>query len=90
MPQCNRCQDKTELEWYQDYQEKWHLGIKLDINSFRIHKCLTQEKTNQSIRFPDRKGWIKFICECGSEVRQNKKHFISFKSLLLCMDCKRQ
>ena len=87
MTQCNRCQDKTDYEWYEDFQGKWKLGIKLDINNFRPHKCspLQNEKTSSNKR-----NWVDFICEkCGLDVKQNVK-LLKSKSINLCLSCSNQ
>ena len=77
---CKFC-NQENLEWYQDSQDKWKLGIKLDINNFKPHKCSTPQKEEKS----NKRNWIKFNCEkCGSETRQNLK---LMKSINLCIDC---
>lgn len=89
MTKCNRCNDQQEYEWYEDQYGKWKLGIKLDVNNYRQHRCI-QEKSQEpekNVKFPDRRGWIKFICEaCGETVMKSKKHF-STKEPNLCGDC---
>jgi hypothetical protein len=89
MTLCNRCQDRTEYEWYEDHLGKWKLGIKLDVNNYRQHKCIQENprETEKNIRFPDRKGWIEFTCICGSKVKLSKKHF-SPKEILRCNECR--
>ena len=81
MANCKFC-NQDGLEWYQDSQEKWKLGIKLDINNFRQHRCSTPqtpEKPN------NKRNWISFTCEkCGSKVKQNIK---LIKTLNLCVEC---
>ena len=82
MPQCNRCTDKTEYEWYEDFQGKWKLGIKLDINNYRQHKCTPK---NDVIIPNNKRNWIKFNCIlCGKETRQNLK---LIKTLNYCLEC---
>ena len=78
MATCKFC-NQDGLEWYQGNDEKWKLGIKLDINNFRIHICGKEEKTN------NKRNWIIFNCErCGNETRQNVK---LYQSLNLCVEC---
>ena len=80
MPTCKFC-NQDNLEWYQDSQEKWKLGTKLDINSYRKHICPTQEKTG------NKRNWIEFVCKkCGNKTRQNVKLYKS-KTINLCCDC---
>ena len=80
MTACKFC-SQDNLEWYQDSQEKWKLGIKLDINNYRPHRCTTQEKT------PNKRNWVKFSCiRCGCLVKQNIK-LIKSKTINLCSDC---
>jgi hypothetical protein len=82
MPQCNRCNDKTDYEWFQDFQDRWKLGIKLDINNFRPHNCIPQNDTPNNKR-----NWISFICEkCGEKIKQNIK-LVKSKELKLCIEC---
>ena len=82
MTLCNRCNDKTELEWFEDFQGKWKLGIKLDINNYRPHKCVPQNDMPQQ---NNKRNWSNFICEkCQSKTRQNLK---LVKSLNLCLGC---
>lgn len=80
---CKFC-NQDNLEWYQTADEKWKLGIKLDINNFRQHRCSppqTQEKPN------NKRNWVVFECEkCGSETRQNVK---LIKTLNLCISCEK-
>ena len=81
MPTCNRCEDPTNYEWYQDHMERWHLGTKLDVNSYRSHICITQEKTG------NKRNWVKFSCiRCGSMTKQNMKLNKS-KTINLCYEC---
>lgn len=82
MPNCKFCNEQN-LEWYQDAQEKWKLGIKLDINNFRQHKCsIPQNETN------NKRNWITFNCErCGCRTKQNLK---LIKTLNLCLSCSNQ
>ena len=83
MPQCNRCEDKTEYQWF-ELNGKWKLGTELDINSYRVHICTTQEKTG------NKRNWSHFSCTiCGCETRQNAK-LIKPKELNLCLECDRQ
>lgn len=83
MPVCKFC-NQDGLEWYQDSQEKWKLGIKLDINNFRKHICKTS--SDPQIK-NNKRNWISFTCiECGLNVKQNVK-LIKSKTLNLCMDC---
>lgn len=86
MVNCKFC-NQDNLEWYQDFKEKWVLGIKLDVNTFRQHECKTKRQTTQDLRFENRKGWIKFKCICDSEVWLSKKHYTD-KELLRCNECK--
>lgn len=80
MPACKFC-NQDNLEWYQDAQEKWKLGIKLDINNFRPHRCILQNETN------NKRNWIEFTCEkCGNQIKQNVKLYQS-KTLNLCYEC---
>ena len=80
MPACKFC-NQDGLEWYQDSQEKWKLGTKLDINSYRKHICPTQEKTG------NKRNWVKFSCiRCGCETRQNAK---LVKTINLCLGCRK-
>ena len=79
MPACKFC-NQDGLEWYQ-IQDKWKLGIKIDINNYRQHVCLTQEKTG------NKRNWIEFSCiRCGNPTRQNVKSYKP-KELNLCYDC---
>lgn len=79
MPQCNRCDDLTEYEWFENFQGKWRLGTKLDINNYRPHKCVQNDKPN------NKRNWVKFNCKkCGCETRQNLK---LLKDLNLCLEC---
>jgi hypothetical protein len=81
MPQCNRCEDKTDYEWFENFQGRWKLGIKIDINNYRPHICITQEKTG------NKRNWIEFSCiRCGSITKQNVK-LIKPKELNLCIEC---
>jgi hypothetical protein len=81
MPACKFC-NQDNLEWYQDHQDKWKLGIKIDINNYRKHICKTKEETPNNKR-----NWIEFICEkCGNKTRQNVK-LIKPKTINLCYDC---
>ena len=83
MPQCNRCEDKTEYEWFENFQGKWKLGIKLDINNYRPHKCIPKNDIQQG----NKRNWIKFICEkCKRETRRNVK--LDNKDLNLCVECR--
>ena len=81
MATCKFC-NQEGLDWYQDSQEKWKLGIKLDINNYRQHKCNTKE--------PDKKicnarNWITIDCKkCGYYGKQNVK---LHKSLNLSTGC---
>ena len=80
MTACKFCNEQN-LEWYQDSQEKWKLGTKLDINNYRKHICLTQEKTS------NKRNFIKFSCtRCGNIIKQNAKLYKS-KTINLCYDC---
>ena len=80
MPTCKFC-NEGNLEWYQGIDEKWKLGIKLDINNFRKHICITQEKTG------NKRNWIEFSCtRCRCMIRQNVK-LTKPKELNLCYDC---
>jgi len=85
MPTCKFC-NQDNLEWYQDQQDKWHLGLKLDINNYRPHKCSppqTKEVDN------NKRNWVDFECEkCGCIVKQNLK-LVKSKELNLCCDCQR-
>lgn len=81
MPTCKFC-NQEGLEWYQDAQERWKLGIKIDINNFRKHICKTKEEIPNNKR-----NWVVFECEkCYCETRQNIK-LIKSKSLNLCYEC---
>ena len=81
MPTCKFC-NQDGLEWYQDSQEKWKLGIKIDINNFRKHVCNTKEEIPNNKR-----NWIEFICEkCGNRTKQNVKSYKP-KTINLCYDC---
>lgn len=80
MPTCKFC-NQDNLDWYEDHLGKWKLGIKLDINNYRQHKCspIKEEPSNK-------RNWIKFNCKgCGVEIRQNVK---LVKSDSLCIECK--
>lgn len=81
MPSCKFCNEQN-LEWYEDHLGKWKLGIKIDINNFRQHKCsIPQNESN------NKRNWVVFECEkCGSRTKQNVK-LIKSKSLNLCLDC---
>lgn len=83
MVNCKFC-NQDNLEWYQDSQEKWRLGIKIDVNSYKQHRCSppqTKEITN------NKRNWVVFNCEkCGNETRQNIK-LLKPKELNLCYDC---
>ena len=79
--QCKFC-NQDNLEWYQDHQDKWKLGIKLDINNFRPHKCNTQKETSNNTR-----NWTDFECvNCHNKIYQNLKLFKS-KTINLCIEC---
>lgn len=83
MATCKFC-NQSDLEWYQDAQDKWRLGIKLDINNFRQHKCSPpqNEKNNNNKR-----NCVVFNCKkCGKETRQNVK-LVKTKELNLCLEC---
>ena len=83
MPGCKFC-NQDNLEWYQDSQDKWKLGIKIDINNFRKHICKTVETSN------NKRNWIEFTCEkCGNRTKQNVK-LVKSKSINLCYDCDNQ
>ena len=80
---CKFC-NQDNLEWYQDQQDKWKLGIKLDINNFRPHKCSPPqtEKNNNNKR-----NWVDFECvNCHNKILQNLKLFKS-KTINLCIEC---
>lgn len=80
MSSCKFC-NQDGLEWFQENDEKWKLGIKLDINNFRKHICITQEKTG------NKWNWVKFSCiKCGNPTRQNIKLLIS-KTINICYEC---
>ena len=80
---CKFC-NQDNLEWYQDQQDKWKLGIKLDINNFRPHKCSPPQNDKTS---NNRRNWVDFKCEkCGCRTKQNVKLYQS-KELNLCYDC---
>ena len=79
MPQCNRCDDKQDYEWYQDFQDRWKLGIKIDINNYKQHICRKKESNNK-------RNWIEFECKCGNKVRQNTK-LIKSQEILRCSEC---
>ena len=83
MPACKFC-NEPNLEWYQGNDEKWKLGIKLDINNYRQHRCKStqeQEKPN------NKRNWIKFTCtKCGNPTRQNIK-LHKPKTINVCYDC---
>ena len=83
MPICKFC-NHDGLEWYQDSQEKWKLGTKLDINNYRQHRCKSpQEKEKPN----NKRNWIEFNCKkCGNYTRQNVK-LIKSKTINLCLDC---
>lgn len=84
MTLCNRCTDKTEYSWYEDFQGNWKLGILLDVNNYRPHKCIPQNDTPQG---NNKRNWVVFICEsCGMKTRQNIK-LINHKSLNYCIEC---
>ena len=77
MANCKFC-NQENLECYQDAQEKWKLGTKLDINNYRPHKCSPQEESNK-------RNWITINCEkCGRISKQNVK---LMKSLNLNIGC---
>lgn len=86
MVQCKFCSDKTEYDWFQDQQDRWHIGIKLDINNYRPHKC-SQNSDSQKCETNNKRNWSNFICEkCESKTRQNIK-LIKPKELNLCLEC---
>ncbi len=79
MPQCKFCDDKTDFEWFEDFQGKWKLGTKLDINNYRKHTCKPKQETS------NKRNWIQFVCEsCGCDVRRNMQ---LVKGLNVCLDC---
>lgn len=83
MPTCKFC-NQENLEWYEDFQGKWKLGIKIDINNFRVHICTP--KNDPQIK-NNKRNWIIFICEnCKKETRQNVKLYKS-KTINLCYEC---
>ena len=85
MPTCKFC-NQDGLEWYQDSQEKWKLGVKLDINNYRPHKCMVQLPVNGTTT-SNKRNWIYFTCtKCGNKTRQNVKTYKS-KTINLCYDC---
>ena len=82
MPQCNRCTDKTDYEWFEDHTGRWKLGIKIDVNNYRPHTCTPK---NDVLIPNNKRNWIKFNCiSCGKETRQNLK---LIKTLNLCIEC---
>jgi len=87
MTRCNRCKDPLEYEWYQDHMDKWHLGIKLDVNNYRIHKC-NEKIVESKCKYPARQGWIKFTCICGCLTWLSKKHFSDKELNLTCNECR--
>ena len=86
MVNCKFCNEQN-LEWYQRIDEKWKLGIKLDINNFRQHRC-SPPQTQESKS--NKRNWVDFICEkCHSKTKQNVK-IIKPKELNLCLECDNQ
>ena len=84
MPQCKFCDDKTELEWFEDHTGRWRLGIKLDINNYRPHKCIVK---NDNIIVNNKRNWVDFICEiCKNNIKQNVKIYKS-KTINICIEC---
>ena len=84
MPTCKFC-NQENLDWYEDHLGKWRLGIKIDINNFRQHKCQVPPLVT-SVTNSNKRNWIKFNCKgCGVEIRQNVK---LVKSDSLCIECK--
>jgi hypothetical protein len=81
MPTCKFC-NQENLDWYEN-QGRWKLGIKIDINNFRPHKCSPpQDDKNTN----NKRNWVAFTCEgCGEETRQNLK---LVKSDSLCIGSK--
>lgn len=80
MPTCKFC-NQENLDWYEDFRGKWKLGIKIDINNYRPHKCNIQKEESSNKR-----NWIIFTClGCGEEIRQNIK---LVKSDQMCIECK--
>ena len=56
---CNKCEDQTEYELYQDNMEHWRIGLKLDINVYKEHICPKKET-----------GATKYWCfDCGAGIR---------------------
>jgi len=85
MATCKFC-NQDNLEWYQDSQDKWKLGLKLDINNYRPHKCNPPQ--NDKIT-SNKRNWVVFECEkCYTKTYQNLK-LIKTKELNLCLDCDR-
>ena len=81
MVSCKFCNEQN-LEWYQLSNEKWKLGIKIDINNFRLHMCSPKKEESNNSR-----NWVSFICEkCGNYTKQNIK-LIKSTTLNYCLDC---
>lgn len=82
MASCKFC-NQDNLEWYQDSHDKWHLGLKLDINNYRPHKCSPPQNDKTT---SNRRNWVSFVCEiCDSMVKQNLK--LLQKSNNKCLEC---
>ena len=78
---CNRCNDKTDYQWYQ-VEDRWKLGIMIDINNYRPHICPPQKEEKKG----NKRNWVDFICtSCGCEIRQNMK---LVKDLSMCLECR--
>ena len=58
LTRCNKCEDQTEYELYQDNMEHWRIGIKLDVNVYREHVCIKKDS-----------GPSKYWCfDCGAAI----------------------
>ena len=80
MVSCKFC-NQENLDWC-ELQGRWKLGIKIDINNFRTHKCSPKKE-----ELNNKRNWISFTCEkCTSKVKQNTK-LIKPTSLNYCFSC---
>lgn len=67
MVQCNKCDDTTEYELYQDNMEHWQIGTQIDVNIYRPHVCIKKDNSPKKywcIRCGDGGAAIPFANPC--------------------------